>query len=108
MNIKNEYGNISSENPYRILLLTNIDSDNIGDQIIEACDTSILHSIMGNLHIPTNEYSIISRPEGIVSKKYVATKNPELLCNADSAIRNCDLIVVGGAPLFNYKYQIFY
>ena len=108
MNIKNEYGNISSENPYRILLLTNIDSDNIGYQIIEACDTSILHSIMGNLHIPTNEYSIISRPEGIVSKKYVATKNPELLCNADSAIRNCDLIVVGGAPLFNYKYQIFY
>ena len=108
MNIKNEYGNISSENPYRILLLTNIDSDNIGDQIIEACDTSILHSIMENLHIPANEYSIISRPEGIVSKKYVATKNPELLCNSDYAIRNCDLIVVGGAPLFNYKYQVFY
>ncbi len=91
-----------------ILLLTNRDSDNTGDQVIEASDIALINTIMKNLGIPKSGYVIHSRAAGIVSKKYVATKDPELLQAADDAIRESDVVVFGGAPLFNYRYQIFY
>ncbi len=91
-----------------ILLLTNRDSDNIGDQVIEASDISLIDLVMRNLGFQREEYKINSKAAGIVPKRYVATKEPELLENARNAIKSNDIIVFGGAPLFNYAYQIFY
>lgn len=93
---------------FRILLLTNRDSDNVGDQIIEGSVLSIIKGIMSNLGLTPDEYSINSRAAGIVSKKFLKTGDPKLLEDAKKAISNADLIIFGGAPLFNYKYQSFY
>lgn len=94
--------------PYRILLLTNRDSDNVGDQVIEECDISLLHTVMKNLRIDRADYRILSRAAGIIPKKYVATGDAALLGEAEETIRTSDVIVFGGAPLFNYQHQIFY
>ena len=93
---------------FRILLLTNRDSDNVGDQIIEGSVLSIIKGIMSNLGLTPDEYSINSRAAGIVNKKFLKTGDPKLLEDAKKAISNADLIIFGGAPLFNYKYQSFY
>lgn len=92
----------------KILLLTNRDSDNIGDQLIEESVISILHGIMTNLGFAQDEYSINSRAAGIITKKYLQTGEPALLEGARTAISSADIIVFGGAPLFNYSYQVFY
>lgn len=94
------------EKVYRILLLTNRDSDNTGDQVIEACDLSLLKAVMKNLGV--EHYTIESRAAAIVTQKYVETKNPELLQEARKAVQKADLVVFGGAPLLNYERQIFY
>ncbi|MDO5410025.1 MAG: polysaccharide pyruvyl transferase family protein [Lachnospiraceae bacterium] len=98
----------SERKVYQILLLTNRDSDNVGDQVIEACDIALIKTVMKNLNIPSHDYKINSRAIGIVSPKYVATKNPALLNTAETAIKNTDIVFFGGAPVFNYQYQIFY
>ena len=92
----------------RILLLTNRDSDNVGDQIIEATAISILKAIMKNLGVPPQGFEISSRAAGIISKKYMKTRDPALLESARKAIAAADVVVFGGAPLFNYTYQSFY
>jgi polysaccharide pyruvyl transferase WcaK-like protein len=92
----------------RVLLLTNRDSDNVGDQIIEGCDISLLHAAFRNLGYRKGEYEIKSRAAGIITKKYLRDGNPELLNDAIAAIRAADILVFGGAPLFNYRYQAFY
>ena len=94
--------------PTRILLLTNRDSDNVGDQIIEATVLSIIKGVMKNLGFGTDDFVISSRAAGIISKRYMATKDPELLTAARDEISKADLIIFGGAPLFNYAYQNFY
>lgn len=91
-----------------ILLLTNRDSDNVGDQVIEASDIGLLHALMKNLGFDKSAYQINSRAASIVAKKYMATKDPSLLNAAEKAISQADLVVFGGAPVFNYKYQNFY
>lgn len=93
---------------YNILLLTNRDSDNVGDQVIEACDIGLVHTVMKNLELQPEQYKINSRSASIVTKKYIATKDASLLDNAESAIRDNDIIIFGGAPVFNYTYQTFY
>ncbi len=93
---------------FTILLLTNRDSDNTGDQIIEACDISLIHAVMKNLGMKKGEYFISSRAASMVSRSYLSSKNPDLLKSARRAIKNADLVVFGGAPMFNYKYQSFY
>lgn len=93
---------------FRILLLTNRDSDNVGDQIIESSVLSIIKCIMSNLDLATDQFSINSRAAGMINKKYLKTGDPKLLEDARKAISNADLVVFGGAPLFNYKYQSFY
>lgn len=93
---------------YEILLLTNRDSDNVGDQVIEACDIALIKAAVKNLNIPDEEVKINSRAAGMISKKYLASRDPELLKSAEKSIQSCDLIVFGGAPLFNYLYQPFY
>ena len=99
---------IREKDIYRILLLTNRDSDNVGDQVIEACAISLVQAVMKNLNIEKKEYKISSRAAGIISKKYVATKDPALLNTAEEVIKNSDVIIFGGAPLFNFDHQIFY
>lgn len=91
-----------------ILLLTNRDSDNIGDQVIEANDIALLHAVMKNLQIPKHMYRINSRTAAIVTKKYMATRNAKYLETAEKEISEADLVLFGGAPVFNYAYQNFY
>lgn len=98
----------SDDKVYSILLLTNRDSDNVGDQVIEACDIALIETVMKNLNISPDRYKISSRAAGIVSQAYLETRKPELLSSAEKAIKKADIVIFGGAPLFNYLYQIFY
>lgn len=93
---------------YNILLLTNRDSDNVGDQVIEASDIALIHAVMKNLGVSEKEYRINSKAAGIISKAYMETEDPKLLEEAEMSISASDLVVFGGAPLFNYLYQLFY
>ena len=54
------------KNKYVILLLTNRDSDNIGDQVIENSDIGLLHALMRNLGFSKSEYQISSRSASII------------------------------------------
>ena len=92
----------------RILLLTNRDSDNIGDQVIEQSDIALIKAVMKNLGFEKKDFQISSRAAALVSQKYIATKNEALLKTAREAIENCDLVIFGGAPVFNFLYQTFY
>ena len=92
----------------RVLLLTNSDSDNVGDQIIEATVISLLKATFANLDVPRAGFEISSRAAGIISRAYMANRDPALLEGARKAISESDVIVFGGSPLFNYKYQSFY
>lgn len=91
-----------------ILLLTNRDSDNLGDQIIEASDISLLKAAAENLGLDVSSVKIRSRAASLISRKYISTRDESLLEPARRAISRADIIVFGGAPLFNYKYQNFY
>ena len=93
---------------YRILLLTNCHSDNVGDQVIEATDIALIKAAMSNLGVAEDGFEIKSTDAGIISKKYVETKDTSLLANAYRLIEWCDVVFFGGAPQFNYLYQIFY
>lgn len=92
----------------RVLLLTNRDSDNEGDQIIEASVISLLKAVAQNLKIDDDAFELSSRAAGIISKKYMKTGDESLLSAARKVISKADLLIFGGAPLFNYKYQSFY
>ena len=92
----------------RILLLTNRDSDNVGDQIIEATAISLIKGAMKNLGVAADGFVINSRAAGIISRRYMTTRDPALLEDARRTISAADVIVFGGAPLFNYSYQNFY
>lgn len=91
-----------------VLLLTNRDSDNIGDQIIEASVISLLKTVGKNLDINPKSLVVRSRAASIISRKYMSTRDESLLEPARRAISRADVIVFGGAPLFNYRYQSFY
>lgn len=111
--VKREIRNKRYENKYgnhviKILLLTNRDSDNTGDQVIEACDISLIHAVMANLSIPRKFYTIDSHAASIVTKEYVAKRDEKMLKNAENLIKDADMVIFGGAPMFNYTYQIFY
>lgn len=93
---------------YNILLLTNRDSDNVGDQVIEACDISLISTVMDNLGIEKKNFKINSRAAAIISQKYLATRDESLLETAHKLIEESDIIIFGGAPVFNYRYQNFY
>ncbi len=97
-----------AEKVWKILLLTNRDSDNVGDQVIEACDISLISAVMKNLNIEDDRYMISSQVAGIVSKRYLETRSERLYKKAEAIIKDSDIIIFGGAPMFNYGYQIFY
>ncbi len=90
---------------YKILLITNRNSDNVGDQVIEACDISLIKTIMKNVGI--RKYTIKSVDAGIISENYVETRDESLIKKAYEQIERSDVIIFGGAPMFNYTYQIF-
>lgn len=92
----------------RILLLTNRDSDNVGDQIIEASAISLLKASMKNLGFGPDDFLIETRAAGIISRRYMSTRDEKLIAGARKAISAADVVVFGGAPLFNYAYQNFY
>ncbi|MBK7820153.1 MAG: polysaccharide pyruvyl transferase family protein [Tessaracoccus sp.] len=98
----------ATPDPLRILLLTNRDWDNVGDQLIEACAISLIESAMKNLGWEHGSYQIDSRDAEIIPQRYRETGDTSLLGPARAAISNADLIVFGGSPLFNYAYQDFY
>lgn len=91
-----------------ILLLTNRDSDNVGDQIIEASVISLLKAAAENLGLDVSSVKIRSRAASLISRKYMSTGDESLLEPARRAISRADVVVFGGAPLFNYRYQSFY
>ncbi len=95
------------EKKYRILLLTNCYSDNCGDQVIEACDISLISAAMKNLGLNEANYKILSL-DASITEKYVKTKDESYLKKAEKLIMESDMVLFGGAPLFNYQYQIFY
>src|SRR5699024_8995134 len=94
--------------PTEVLLLTNRDSDNIGDQIIEASVISLIKAAAANLGLDTGDLKIRSRAASLISKRYIHTRDESLLEPARRAISRADLVIFGGAPLLNYRYQIFY
>ena len=94
--------------PTEVLLLTNRDSDNIGDQIIEASVISLIKAAAANLGLDTGDLKIRSRAASLISRKYMSTRDESLLEPARRAISRADVVVFGGAPLFNYRYQSFY
>ena len=93
---------------YNILLLTNRDSDNVGDQVIEACDIALIKAVMKNLNIDKSEYKIKSHSASIVTKQYMKIREEKYLEKARTLIKEADLVIFGGAPVFNYLYQTFY
>lgn len=101
---------------YTLLLLTNRDSDNVGDQVIEACDIALIRTAMANLGISEKDYTIDSRAASSVGTKYLQTKNKLLIAFGSrfmtgpmhKTVKQSDMIIFGGAPIFNYKYQPFY
>lgn len=94
--------------PTEVLLLTNRDSDNIGDQIIEASVISLIKAAAGNLGLGPGDLKIRSRAASLISRKYMSTRDESLLEPARRAISRADVVIFGGAPLFNYRYQSFY
>lgn len=100
-------GNQENRKQYKILLLTNRDSDNVGDQVIEACDISLIETVMDNLKMSKDQYQIMSRAASLGLANYISKKKPEFLKTAEKAIEKCDLVIFGGAPMFNFHHQIF-
>lgn len=95
----------SKEPPFRILLLTNRDSDNVGDQVIEICDLSLLSAVMENLGVTNYVIDSCAASIAAVKDNAASASIPEA---ASLQIAQSDLIVYGGAPMFNYLYQPFY
>ena len=93
-------------NDLNILLITNRDSDNVGDQVIEECALALVKAALSEMGI--KDFTITSRAAGMISKRYLKTQDPALLAEPEQAIAKTDVVVFGGAPLFNFRYQPFY
>ncbi len=107
--IRKKTGGGQTDGPvYKILLLTGRDSDNTGDQVIEACDIALIRTIMSNLKLEPENYKIISKDASFISPAYLASRDEALLQPARETIMGVDLVLYGGAPMFNYLYQNFY
>lgn len=92
----------------RILLLTNNDSDNVGDQIIEQSVVSLIKAAVKNLGYPLRRLEISSRAIGMISQRYLSTRDDKHLAAARREVAEADVVIFGGAPVFNYRYQNFY
>ena len=90
----------------RILLITNKGWSNIGDQVVENCNRALIRLVMENLGV--EDYELTSRDASVFPKEYVKTGDASLLREGEELIRTHDMIIFGGAPMFNYRYEKFY
>ena len=97
----------ASNKVYRILLLTHITADNLGDQAIEICSNALVRTALGNLGIGSTEYELISIDASSVNKRYLAVQEEFQERITEELIQRTDLVIFGGAPMFNYKYEGF-
>ncbi len=97
----------SVEKIYKILLLTHITADNLGDQTIEICSNALVRAVMKNLEIKEENYQLISQDAGFVNNRYLSMQSENQPENAEKLIQDADLIIFGGAPMFNYMYEGF-
>lgn len=93
------------EDCVKILLLTHRNSDNMGDQMIEACDVCLLSAVMKNLN---KNCRINSCGISVIPNEYLTSRDGAMLEEAERVIREADIVIFGGAPVFNYLYQNFY
>lgn len=63
---------------------------------------------MSNLGLDVCNLSIDSSALAIVSNKYCETDDQTLLAGVRHKVGNCDVVLFGGAPVFNYAYQWFF
>jgi len=91
-----------------IALLTNRGSDNVGDQIIEACDISLITCAMRNLGYEDSDFAVKSYSTEIISKRFLATGEKKHIKKTDRIVKGADIVVFGGAPMFNHVYQQLY
>lgn len=91
----------------KILLLTHITADNLGDQTIEISSNALVRAAIKNLGLPDDSYDILSVDASFVNKRYLQihpNNQPQI---AEALIKEADLIIFGGAPMFNYLYEGF-
>lgn len=91
-----------------VLLITNRDSDNVGDQVIEACDISLVKTAIKNLGFDEKCLNIRSIALSNVTDRFCETDDTGLLGKIYKEIGICTFVLFGGAPVFNYRYQYFY
>ncbi len=92
---------------FKILLLTHRDSDNLGDQILEICDCSLIGTVMKNLGVQREGYVLESRSCAILPQNYFKDNDPALLERPETLVKKADLLIFGGSPILNYKYGRF-
>ena len=102
---KNQY--FSDVEKFKILLLTHITSDNIGDQFIELCSNSLIKTCLKNLGVNEDSYEILSLDADLFSNQFLSMQKPNQKDDAEDIIKESDLIIFGGAPMFNYTYEGF-
>lgn len=100
--------NFSKDNEVKkILLLTHITADNLGDQTIEVCAKAMVEAVMDNLNIGSDKYELLSVDASFVNGRYLSMQSKERTKNAEQLIGDADVIIFGGAPMFNYLYEGF-
>ncbi len=94
-----------ANNKYSILLLTHNTADNLGDIIIGICAESIIQTVLSNLRI--KNYSIVHRDLNTINRRYLDLQSDYQEEITINCIKEADLIVFGGAPIFNYSVDGF-
>lgn len=92
---------------YRILLISHKNVDNLGDQMLRACDIALLDAVMKNLGFERGTYEIVDCVAATVKTSYLNTRDPALLREAEEAVKNADVLLFGGAPMLNFRYERF-
>lgn len=92
---------------YRILLISHKNVDNLGDQMIRACDIALLDAVMKNLGFERETYEIVDCVAATVRAGYLKTRDPRLLTEAEEAVKSADVLLFGGSPMLNFRYEHF-
>lgn len=91
----------------KILLLTHGTVDNLGDQTIEICAEAMIRAVMKNLRISSDKYEVIRRDADFINERSLSTQTQNQSETAEYLIKKSDVIIFGGAPMFNYLYEGF-
>lgn len=90
-----------------VLLITHNTADNLGDLVIESTAKALVGTALRNIGFADNEYNIDSVEPGMVNDRYFSMHQENHTQIFENKVSNSDLIVFGGAPVFNYKYEGF-